>query len=273
MSRPIAALLAAVVALGLVSPAQAQGGERFTDADFEFSITLPAGMRELSFDERVETLGMQGTPDAVRNVPRAEAVEGGWTHNHVWVEQGGAERFVHITILDSIPFSSPQEFIEAMGQATPVLENGTVAPEEGGPAVWVERRFEGALGVPKRLRVYYYVDPGNGRSMSMKLQAREDAWEQAEPDLLAMLDTLDWERRPADVPMQAGAGMPMGSAAPAAAGRGGGGRQRPADAGLGRLPSVAQPEDYASWGSLEVVGSLILAGLLLMGLLFGGRGG
>ncbi len=262
-------LIAAACGL-TAAPSQAQG-QRFTDADFELSIELPDGMRELTFDERVATLGLQATPDVVRNTSRADAGDGEWSHNHIWVDLTPIERFIHMTIADSLPFASPQEFITAMGTATsPVIKNGTVEPEEGGPAVWIEKRFAGASGQFKRLRAYYYVDPGNQRSMLVKLQALESAWDTAEPQFLSLLGTLDWERKPAEVgptpsmvpPNMAGSGTTQTTNR---------GRR---SAGVGSLPTTADdnPSNYASWGDREVLGSLIIAGLLLMALLFGGRG-
>lgn len=256
------ALAACVVALSAPLAAQI----RFTDPEFDLSITIPEGMRELTYEERAATLGFED-PELARNVPRSEGVAGEWMNNYVWIDLGPADRFVHLTIFDHVPFASPQEYIDAMGELTPVLENGKLEPAEGGPAVWVERRFVGASGIERRLRQYYYVDPGNQRSLSIKLQSRESAWDEVEPELLAILDTLDWERRPAQLPPGAGAqtGMPgMTTAAP--------GAQR-SPASVAALPSTADAGDYAPWVSREALGSMILAGVLLLGLLFGGRGG
>ena len=120
-------LRAALALLLAVLPAAAQTAD-FNDADFGFTIKLPAGLTPV--DEAGRALILGGAEQA-RNVPRAEA--GGKTvaHHYYWIDQSSPyNRQIAISLVDGAPAdpTKPDEFLAAMAKEGLNVEKHEVIP-------------------------------------------------------------------------------------------------------------------------------------------------
>ncbi|MED5330828.1 MAG: hypothetical protein VX916_06015 [Planctomycetota bacterium] len=218
--------------------------EESADPDFDIVFAVPAEMRLTSAAELAQMIGQPET----KNISRAEAAGAPISHNFLWVDRSGKGRAIHVLLTDEPPFRSPQEFLQATGSTN---QEPVEVPPPAGPGLMVENTFAAAQGRVMRVRTMLLMDWGNRRACLIKLQASDADWHQASPLFDAFVNGLRWER----APLQPGAGGPSGQP-------------------LGLPPGTAilsEETDLAAWTTLPVMGSLLLAGIILLGLAFGGR--
>jgi len=246
MLRPPAPLLALAVLAGALP------GQSFTDPDFDFTVTPPSGMRMLPEEERV--VFFEITPgfdaeiarDAARNVPRAEAGGERISHNHIWVDPPELpyRRQIWIQLTDGpVPFQRPQDFeVMLAGSGLTIDDQEVLDSPPLGPGMIVEGHWSHDDGTRMAKMVACLFDAQ--RYAILQMQCLAGDYPIVEPQFRAMLEDIEWERiRTA----------PPGAGALAAAGRPGAPRER-------RIPRGVSEGD---WGSLETLGSLILAAFVL----------
>src|SRR5262245_41182677 len=115
MRAPILALLLA--ALAPLGAAQ----EVFTDADFGFSMKLPAGLKAMDEKGRAALLGNE---QAAKNTPRADAGTEPVQHHFFWIDEGSPyNRQVSVYLIDGAPPWKPEAFPEAMAKTGLTVES------------------------------------------------------------------------------------------------------------------------------------------------------
>jgi hypothetical protein len=234
--------------LSPVAPAQ----DTFQDPDFGASMTIPFGMREITAEERARVTGV--SVEEARNMARGESPTGKVSHAYIWIDEHGPyNRQISLHLYDNPPpFRSPAQLKEAHEQ-----EGMAVDYEEILPPPLNGVRIEGTFlrkpdNVAMRRSVVYVPDVPRERFALLSIQAYAGDWDIVKPELLKVVQSLKLE------------GIRMGG-------------QSPRPPAGGRNPNAnanAAPADDGSagdWGRLEVVGSLLLAAILLGSLVLGGR--
>jgi len=243
-----------LLSLLLASSVQAQ--DVFRDADFEFSLHVPEGM-VLATPEELSIVS--GKPaESFVNVPRAETATG--QAIHTWILRDGTDRDreVSLHIADgALPFGSKEQFESAVGDKMGVKIDvrEPMRPPEYPPGMRLEGERTRSDGqVLRQTDVYLPLGDTPPKYAVVRAQCLAADWTLFWPGFDAMLKSIDYPK-----PKGAGAG---------AAGPGGGqGKPGKHRAGAGDRA----PEPAESWNSLQVTGSLALAGVLLMGLFVRGR--
>jgi hypothetical protein len=269
MRAPILAVLLA--ALAPLAAAQ----EAFTDPDFGFQIKLPAGLKPVDEAGRLALLG--GDAKAARNTSRAEAGADPVQHHFFWLDETSPyNRQVSVYLLDAAPPWKPEAFGEAMAKSGLTVESQeAMRPPVAGA------RVEGTFlrepdKVALRKTVLYLADPFGKRYGLVTLQANASDWSIVKDEFHAALESTRMARQAppksaVEAAKQGGKpgapGMAEG-AGPKGAGKGGKG---PGKATAGDPAAAAQPAPEGRWGSLPVLGSLILAAAALAHLLLSGR--
>ena len=223
--------------------------EAFTDADFDFRVNLPVGMRAATDDERQALLRLE--PDKVRNVPRGEAAGAPVSHSYIWIDETTPyNRFIMLALNDGLPpFKNPTELKNSQ-----IKEGVTIAEEKLLPqppnTAYVEGTFlSGVEKTPMRRILLYIPDFAARRYAVMTMQAFAADWDIVKPDFDALISSLRMKLTKLEP-----------GRAPAAAGRG------PVPQGAGRMGP-----DTNAWASLPVAGSLLLAAVVIGSLVFGRR--
>lgn len=260
MIRPMLPLLV------LVTLAAPSSGQSFTDPDFEFTVTPPSGMRMLSEEERVRFfemtpgVGPELAAHAARNVPRSEAGPAAIVHNHIWVDPIDLpyRRQIQITLTDGVlPYKQPADFTAQLTRGG--LEIDEQQPLEQpplGPGMIVEGRWHQPDGTEMAKMAVCLFDAE--RYVVLQLQCLGADYLIVEPQFRAMLDGLEWTRK------RGGGGAAGPAAGPQADARPGAGAARPG-AGAAASPgtTASRGVDEGDWGSLQTLGSLILAAFVL----------
>lgn len=260
MRAPILALLLA--ALAPLGAAQ----EAFTDADFGFAIKLPAGLKPMDEKGRAALLGSE---QAAKNTPRAEAGAEPIQHHYFWLDEGSPyNRQVSVYLIDGPPPWKPEAFPAAMSKTGLKVETQeAMKPPVAGA------RVEGTFlrepdKVELRKTVLYLADPYGKRYGMVTLQANASDWNIVKDEFHAALESVRMTRS-APPKGEGAAGQPEGAPGAKAGGKAPKGGKAP---GKGEAPeAAAMPEPESQWGSLRVVGSLVLAAAVLAHLLLSGR--
>jgi hypothetical protein len=245
-------VLTLLVLAGLAPAGRAQ--DTFEDPDFGASMILPMGMREVSVEERARLAGV--TLEEARNVPRGQAPSGKVSHVYVWIDESTPyNRQISLNLYDEQPpFRTQAQLKEAHEQ-----QGMSVDFEEILPPPLNGVRLEGTFlrdpdNVPMRRSVVYVPDLPRQRWALLSIQAFAGDWDIVKPELLRVVQSLKLE----GIRM----GIPAGRVPPAA---------RPGTRGVAGGPGAAGKQGADDWLQLEVVGSLLLAAVLLGGLILGGR--
>ena len=269
MRAPILALLLAVLApLGAAQ-------EAFTDADFGFAIKLPSGLKPMDEKGRAALLGNE---QAAKNTPRADAGSEPVLHHFFWIDESSPyNRQVSVYLIDGPPPWKPEAFPAAMSKTGLKVETQeAMRPPVAGA------RVEGTFlrepdKVELRKTVLYLADPYGKRYGMVTLQANASDWNIVKDEFHAALESVRMTRSapPKDAAAHAGkpegaAGKPEGAPGPKAGGKAPKGGKGP---GKAESPQAAAPKPApeSDWGSLRVVGSLVLAAAVLAHLLLSGR--
>jgi len=259
-----------IAVLLLALPVVAQ--DTFHDADFEFSITPPAGMQLVSPEDLAAMF--RRPVEQFTSVPRAESPDGVALHESKWRDTTGHSREMTLTLKDRVEGEEPiMANLDAWAAATEAAFGVTIEPDDRelirrGPLVIGFRvtanrvRADGA-----QLRHTFCYLPllvnhptERDRTAIVQLQALEADWDDYAPDFDAVIESIEFPLpRVGGGPAAAGGVIP---GAPAAGGGGGGG---------GRAGGARRAKGEG-WGSLQVTGSLLLALVLLGSLFVGGAG-
>ena len=233
--------------LCLLPAAAAQ--EAFTDADFDFRVKLPVGMRAATDEERAVLLRLE--PDQLRNVPRGEAAGAPVTHSYIWIDETTPyNRTVMLALKDETPpFKNPTELKNSQVQQGLTIEVEKLLPQPPNTA-YVEGTFLREVDkMPMRRILLYIPDFAARRYAVMTMQAFAADWDIVKPDFDALIASLKLKITKLEP-----------GRAPAAAGRGA------APQGAGRVGP-----DTNAWSSLPVAGSLLLAAVVIGSLVLGRR--
>ena len=233
--------------LCLLPAAAAQ--EAFTDADFDFRVKLPVGMRAATDEERAVLLRLE--PDKVRNVSRGEAAGAPVTHSYIWIDETTPyNRTIMLALKDEIPpFKNPTELKNSQVKEGLTIEVEKLLPQPPNTA-YVEGTFLREVDkTPMRRILLYIPDFAARRYAVMTMQAFAADWDIVKPDFDALIASLKMKITKLEP-----------GRAPAAAGRGA------APQGAGRVGP-----DTNAWSSLPVAGSLLLAAVVIGSLVFGRR--
>lgn len=221
--------------------------EVFSDPDFGITMQIPDGMRRANVEELSRL--MRVTPEQAANVPRAEADGKPVHHSFVWLDASSPyNRQISIALGDGEPpFKSPKQLAEAQ-----TVSGLTIEKEEIMPPPVNALRLEGTFlrepdQVPMRRLIVYAPDFAGQRFGILIFQAFAGDWPIVMQDFEKAVQSLRFVRTTPP---------PTGQAAPA-----------------GRPDAPAAPVDSGDWGSLQVLGSLALAALMLGSLMLGGRSG
>jgi hypothetical protein len=219
----------------------------FTDPDFGITMQIPSGMRQATAEELARLLRV--SPEEAANVPRAEADGQPVHHSYVWLDETTPyNRQISIALGDGEPpFKTPKQLTEAQTIAGLTLEKEEIMP----PPVNA-LRMEGTFlrepdQVPMRRLILYAPDFAGQRFGIVTMQAFAGDWPIVIGEFDAAIQSLRFVRT-----------TPPPTAPTAA---------------TGRTDAPASPVDSGDWGSLEVLGSLALAAVLLGSLMLGGRSG
>ncbi|MGQ0554097.1 MAG: hypothetical protein ACT4PU_12865 [Planctomycetota bacterium] len=264
MPRTTSLLLHALLPLvaALVLAVGASGQEVFRDSDFEFDARLPAGMRLATPEEASRLMGL-AAPEFL-NKPRSDAGAEPLAHRWIWIDATTPyARQVVVELRDGKPpIRKPTDLSEALKKAGGQLigEAQVLAPPVSG--LRADANFPGAS--PYRRAVVILPDPHGNRFATAAFQANQGDWDIVAKEFDATIDSL---RMPRTLPPQAGQ-APAGPAEPGQTPLG-----APPKAGAQPRPAAAaQPaEAPADWGSLPVLGSLLLAALILGSLVLSGK--
>jgi hypothetical protein len=242
-----------LIALLLAAPAL-NAQETFSDPDFEYSMSLPAGMVLTTPEEQAAASGQP--VESFVNVPRSESPDGEVSHVYRWRDASERDRNISLLIEDGpFPFSAPEQFKEAveLRMQVAVDQEQSLAPPEFKYGMRIEglrTRSDGAI--IRQTDVFLPISGDPPRYALLRMDCLDVDWSLMWPDFLSTLKSIDMPQP------TVGAARP-----PPTAGR----RRRGADVS-GSATGDDQQED---WDTLEVTGSLILSALLLMGLFLGGR--
>jgi hypothetical protein len=273
---------AAMLALLLAASAPlAAAQEAFSDADFGFSIKLPAGLKEADDAARVALLGSEA---AATNTPRAEAGSAAVQHHYFWTDDNSPyNRQVSIFLIDGTPPWKPDDFPTEIGKTGLTVEmHESMKPPVAG------FRVEGTFlreqdKAQIRKTVLYLPDPLGKHYGLVTLQANASDWNIVKDEFLTALASVRMART---APSKEGGesahkgGKPEGAAGkPEGAGKAGGkapGKGGGKGAGKGAAPPEAaapapKPEPESHWGDVRVWGSFVLAAAVLAHLLLSGR--
>ena len=245
MLRPLLATLLLGPALTAL-PAQ----EAFKDPDFDFTMTLPAGMTLLAPEQLAAARGMSVEE---LNTSRADSEDGKAFHTYVWLDGTSRDREVHLYVADGdLPFGHPDQFQSAVTSGgVEVDDTQMLEPPDFPPGMRTEGvRTKSNGSVVRQTDVFLPMGRDPGKYATLRALCLEGDWDLMWPDFEAMIRSVRYPQ-----PRQAGGGGGRGGR------RGGGG-------GGGRAGGATEEE---SWDELEVTGSLALAAVLLMGLFVGGR--
>jgi len=253
-----AALSVLLFALLAAAPA---AQEAFSDPDFAFTMQVPAGLKAMDDAARARVLG---SPEAARNVPRAEAA--GQPLKHAWFWHDATSpynRQLAIYLVDGPPPCKPEDFGKLLqGEGLEVVAQESLKAAAG---MLVEGTF---LREPDQVRMHKYAlyvpDLFGKRHAVVTLQAYDADWKIVQPELRKAAESVRMERAPP--PPEVLEQMKQRAAEGGAPGAAGARPVPPAG------PGSAGPQAPGDWGSLEVVGSLVLAGAALAHLLLAGRG-
>lgn len=243
------ALPAACLALLCLLPA-ASGQEAFSDADFDFRMKLPVGMRSATDQEREVLLKLP--PDQARNLPRSDAAGAALTHSYIWIDESTPyNRQIVLGLRDGAPpYRNPTELKNAQIKEGLMIEADRLLPPPTS-AAYVEGTFLREVDkVPMRRILLYVPDFGGKRYAVMTLQAFAADWDIVKPDFDAVVESVRMRLTSVD----------------AARGAAGEGRQGGKGGGAKR-----QGADTNSWSSLPVAGSLVLAAVIVGSLVLGRR--
>lgn len=280
VAGPLAGLAAA---LQEAEPAPDAAGPavRFAADDFGFGLEVPPGLALLPDAELRRAVGLP--PDAPLNVPREQSADGKAIHQYVWIDPRDKDHVLRLQLQDSLlPFGRPDEFSDFLRtQLAPlgpveVREQKTVEPP-----VYRRHAFTADVlrtlpdgGTLRMLCVYFPM--AKERFGVCYLQSRTERWADLRKGFQAAMASVTFPMDPSNpILARQDKGVhgprPPGEGPPAAAPQpGGAGRGPAAPGGAGRTAPAA-PASNQTWASLEVTGSLVLALLLLLSLVAGGR--
>jgi hypothetical protein len=251
-------LLSLIVAGSCAGTLTAQ--DSFSDPDFGFTLTLPAGLHEVTQAERARILGV--SEELARNVPRGEIAPGQpLAHHYFWVDRSSPyNRQMDVHLFDAVPpYRKAEEVVEAYKKMNVVVDGEPDHMKSPVGGLRIEGTFMNPQQIQMRKTVLYLPDPLGKRYGIVSMQCYAGDWAIVKPEFLQSLLSVRLPR----VQAPAGAG-------PGADGAGGG---RPGAAATRTGAGVpGAPTHPADWKSLPVAGSLVLAVLLLGHLLLGGRG-
>ncbi len=239
--------------LAVALASTATGQDSFRDADFEFSMAIPSGMVVATPEEL--SLASGRPAQEFGNTPRAETGNGQAVHTWVLRDTTGREREVNIHIADgALPFGSPEQFESAVGgkMGVTIDVREPLRPPEYPAGMRLEGERSRADGELLR-QTDAYLPMGNSppRYAIVRAHCLAGDWPLLWPEFDTMLRSIEYP--------QAKEGA-----------RGtGGGQGKPGKRRAGAPGQEFVPDE--SWESLQVTGSLALAGMLIMGLFVGGR--
>lgn len=248
-----------VLLLALLAAVPAAQVSEFSDPDFGFTMQVPAGLQAMDETARARVLG---SPEAARNAPRAEADGQPVRHAWFWFDTSTPyNRQLAIYLTDGPPPGKPDEFGQLL-----VKEGLTLVAEEPLKAAggWlVEGTFVREPDkLPLRKYALYVPDLFGNRHAVVTLQAFDADWKIVQAELRAAAESVRMERTPPPPEVLEQMRQRGGEGDPGKPG------PRPAGPGAPATPK----QDPGDWGSLEVVGSLVLAAAALAHLLLAGRG-
>jgi hypothetical protein len=230
-------ILLAALLLTSLAPAQ----EDFKDSAYKFSLQIPAGMQMLTDEGRALRLDIP-LEQAV-NKPRQGSETLRLEHHHVWIEADDEQlynREIDLRLVDQIPFQGPDHFVEWLEeQGIEVLGREKIGYPVG-PALLIDGVFTGPDGL--RSRQYVLFVARLQRWAMLILRANEGDFAIVEPEFRAVIQSIEFRQPLAPKPPSV-FDEPQG--------------------GAGLLS--------ASWASLEVAGSLVLAAILILMMVLGGR--
>ncbi len=235
--RPMRALLALLILSSAVS-AQKQ----WVDRDFSFRFNPPADMREVSKQEKVQSLGFEAAN--VENPPRPDSETVTVAHHHLWLEQPGMDvyrRQIDLRLVDEIPFGGPEDlraWLTASGLEI-TSEQKLSLPLLG---LMVEGTFARPDGVTMRQQVIFLSRLG--RYAVLTLQAYDSDFEIVRAEFQDVIESIRFSEALNKQPERLADSL----------------RQR----GVGA--------ERQGWGDLQVAGSLALAAALILAMVLGGKG-
>lgn len=232
----------------LTPPAGAQA--TVNDTDFDFTMNLPPGLRELTPSERATGFGGL-TPDRAANMPRASSPDGSVWHYYMWLDASTPyNRQISIILRDEDPpFTRPDDMFDSIARTGLLIDKSASgqmgSPVDGFRVVGTFERQNDQVLIRKMQ--LYLPDPAGKRYATVSMQAFDSDWLIVAPEFEAAMQSVRFRRTPV---------FP------------GGGRGPSSGTTRARRPVSADP---GSWASLPVAGSMALAFAMLASLFVGGR--
>lgn len=232
--------------------------ETFHDADFSFSMDIPAGMKLLSPLDMSAITGR--APADFEPTPRAKSPDGLALHDYRWRDTSGRNRDMSLTLKDiapgeTLPILEPDQFaasvetafgIDVAPEARTFLQRGQIVV---GMRLEADRtRADGAQ--VRQIWAFYPLGEGD-RFAQLWMSALVADWEDYEPQFNAAINSVIF---------------PLNDMAR---------QQAEADRAKRRNPTTRKPggdsdaSDEEGWGGLQVGGSLLVVVILLGSLFFG----
>jgi len=249
-------MLLLLALLAPVSTAQ----ETFLDADFTFTFSVPEGLVQLEEQELRDFLKIP--PEIAYNAPLTDDKSKDAVHNYFWKDPTGRSREISLLIGFSplgLPWVDPDEYAESVENSAQMVIDAREPLKAPHPGIQVEGSAERPDGV-KIKRIIAYFTLGRNEYAIMSLSARASDWTELRGEFIAAVDTV---RFPLPEESQ---GRQPGKSAGAPGPRQPGGQESRAGAA-----ETGESSTKKNWSSLEVTGSLVLAVVLMMGLVVGGK--
>ncbi len=211
---------------------------KFDDPDFSFSFTTPLGMRLLPDLERSALIGQ-----ALPNQPRTDSKTQRLEHSFLWQDTTGPSgdgRQILLMLMDESQWVGTGDFqrwLEAGGVT--IIEQEEVSRPVG-PGLLIHMEFASPVDLRPMRGLCLYI-PRLKRYCLLRLFCDADAWERNEPAFRQTIESIRF-REPVSIPPPT---EMLGDSG---------------DAGAG-----------SPWLRLEVLGSLVLAAVVVMAMATGTR--
>lgn len=246
----------ALLCLALLTPLLA-AQTTFQDPAFSFSVEVPEGLVQVEEDALREFLGMAEGVD-LDGEPNPDTPDE-LMHQYLWRDGQGRSREMKLVLQKTplgLPFTNPEDFAKVVTVEMGVTVDKRSQVDQPLPRIIVEgTRTRSSDGAVLRMRQAYLI-LGQSSFGILSLQGLEADWDALDAPYQRVFESLQYP------PPKMGGGGRKG--APGATG--------PAQPGTATDPDQGRSASSTeSWGTLEVTGSLVLAVLLVMSLLFAGK--